>query len=133
MNAPERPLAALAVIALVEGVALVAYAAYDAVEGMRIGATGPGDVSNGPAIILQIALFALFGAGLVWVARGWWRRRRWARAPFLLAQLIALVVGVPLAQSGGSIERVAGAVMSIAALLGIVLVFTPGVTRAIEE
>jgi predicted Co/Zn/Cd cation transporter (cation efflux family) len=99
---------ALTLIAVVEGAVLMGYAVFDAVAAVRVGATGPRDVSNGPAILLQIVLFASFAAGMLWVARGWWTSRRWARAPFLLAQLIILLVGVPLAQSGGSVERYAG-------------------------
>ncbi len=109
------------------------YGIFDAVEAVRVGATGPADVSNGPAIALQIVIFLIFGAGLLWVARGWWGSRRWARAPFLLTQLIALVVGVPLAQAQGGTERVAGIVISLLALVGIALVFTPAVTRALTE
>lgn len=133
MSRPAAPLAALAVIALLQGLALVAYGIFDAVEAVRVGATGPADVSNGPAIALQIVIFLIFGAGLLWVARGWWGSRRWARAPFLLTQLIALVVGVPLAQAQGGTERVAGIVISLMALVGIALVFTPVVTRALTE
>jgi len=133
VSRPAAPLAALAVIALLQGLALVAYGIFDAVEAVRVGATGPADVSNGPAIALQIVIFLIFGAGLLWVARGWWGSRRWARAPFLLTQLIALVVGVPLAQAQGGTERVAGIVISLMALVGIALVFTPVVTRALTE
>lgn len=132
MSEPARPLIALAAISGIEGVALVGYAAFELIEAFRLGATGPADVSNVPAIILQIVLFALFGVGLLVVAPGWWGARRWARAPFLLAQLIALVVGVPLAQSSGGVERIVGAGIAVAALLGIVLVFTPAVTKAID-
>lgn len=133
VSRPAAPLTALAAIALLEGLALVAYAIFDAVEAVRVGATGPADVSNGPAIALQIIIFLVFGAGLLWVARGWWGSRRWARAPFLLTQLIALVVGVPLAQAQGGTERVVGIALSLVALVGIALVFTPAVTRALTE
>ena len=124
---------ALSLIALVEGVALLAYAAFDVVAAITVGATGPEDVSNAPAIVLQIALFAVFGGAMLWVARGWWFARRWARSPFLLAQLIVLVVGVPLAQSEGPIERYVGIGASLLAVLGIVLCFAPSVSRALEE
>lgn len=129
---PARAFAALAAIALIESVALLGYGLFDLVEAVRVGATGPADVSNGPAIVLQIILFAIFGGGMVWIARGWWRQRRWARAPFLLAQLLALVIGVPLAQAEGG-ERFVGIVLSLLALMGIVLAFTPAVTRALDE
>lgn len=133
MQERSRPLLALAAIAALEGIGLVAYAVYEIVQAVRIGATGPADVSSGPVILMEIALFALFGAGMLWVARGWLIPRRWARAPFLLAQIFGLVIGVPLAQATGSVERVAGIALSLIAVLGIVLVFTPAVMRALEE
>ena len=132
MPKPSPPLAALAVIALVEGLALVAYGVYALVEGLRLGATGPDQVSNVPAIALEVLLFALFGVGLVWLARGWWGARRWARAPFVLAQIIALLLGVPLAQADGT-ERVVGVAMSLVAVLGIVLVFTPHALHGLDS
>ncbi|MEI6361960.1 MAG: hypothetical protein WCP95_07475 [Actinomycetes bacterium] len=132
MPTSTRPLTALAAIALIEGLALLGYAVFLLVEGLRLGATGPAEVSNVPAIALQVALFAIFGAGLGWVTRGWWRGRRWARAPFLVAQLMALVIGIPLAQAEGS-ERWVGITFSLMAVLGIVLAFTPAVIRALDE
>jgi hypothetical protein len=130
---PERPFIALGLIAGIEGIGLLAYAAFDAIEGIRIGATGPAPVSSVPALILQIAILAAFGAGLVLVGTGWMRARRWARAPFLLAQLIALVIGAPLASAAGGVERTAGIVIILLAAIGIVLVFTPAVTRSLAE
>lgn len=133
-TALQRPVAVigLAVIAAVEGIALLAYAVFDTVEGLRQGATGPADVSNVPAIILLVAILLIFGLGLVWVARGWWRLRRSARAPFLLAQVLAVLVGYELAQSQGSVERTVGIAMALVAVVGIVLCFLPPVTRALE-
>lgn len=130
--APERPLVALAVIAGVEGLALCIYAIFDVVEAIRVGATGPSDVSNGPAILLQIVILAIFGIGLLAVAWGWWTSRRWARGPFILAQLFALVVGIPLAGSQGSIERWSGVALTAMAIVGIVVAMTPMVTRAVS-
>jgi hypothetical protein len=132
VTVPDRSFAALAVIALVEGAALVCYGLFDLVEALRVGVTGPADVSNLPALVLQIIIFLLFGLGLLWVSWGWWQVRRWARAPFLLAQLIALVVGIPLAQADGGVERWVGIVLSLMAVVGLVVVFTPAVTRRFE-
>lgn len=130
---PDRPFIVLAVIAGIEGTALLAYAVFEAIEGIRIGATGPAEVSSIPALLLQIVILALFGAGLVFVGSGWVKVRRWARAPFLLAQFIALVVGFPLASAVGEAERVAGIALVILAIIGIVLVFTPAVTKSLTE
>ena len=120
----SRVFVILAAIAGVEGLALLTYGAFEIVEAVRLGATGPAEVSSPAAITLQIVIFLLFGAGLVLVARGWLRRSRWVRGPFLLAQFIALVVGGPLAQASGSVERAVGIVILVLAVAGIVLTFT---------
>jgi hypothetical protein len=131
--APALPFVALAAIAALEGTALVGYAAFDLVEFARSGISGPSEVSNLPALILQVLIFLSFGVGLLAVGRGWWRVSRRARAPFLLAQLIALVVGFPLAQAAGSTERGVGIAIAAVALLGIAVSLAPAVNRALEE
>lgn len=130
---PSPPFLALSAAAALEGIALVGYATFDIVEFARSGISGPSEVSNLPALILQVLIFLSFGVGLLAVSRGWWRVNRRARAPFLLAQLIALVVGFPLAQAAGPTERVAGIVITGVALLGIAVSLAPAVSRALEE
>ena len=130
---PDRRFVVLGAIAGIEGTALLAYAVFEAIEGIRIGATGPAEVSSVPALALQIVILALFGAALLFVGSGWIKVRRWARAPFLLAQLITLVIGFPLASAVGSVERVAGISLVAIAIIGIVLVFSPAVTRSLTE
>lgn len=120
----SRVFGILAVIAGIEGLALLGYGAFEIVEAIRFGASGPAAVSSPAAIMLQIVIFLLFGAGLVLVARGWLRRSRWVRGPFLLTQFIALVIGVPLVQAAGSVERVVGILIVLLAVAGIVLTFT---------
>lgn len=124
---------AIAVIALVEAVGLIVYGAYEAVQGVLVGATGPAEVSNVPAITLQVVIFAVLGVGMLYVARGWHRRRRWARAPFVLAQLIGLLIGIPVAQTPGWGPRAAGLALAVVSLVGIILAFTPAATRALQE
>lgn len=133
VKAPDRVLVALALIALIQGLALIGYAVFDVVEAVRVGITGPEEVSNPPALLLLIAITAAFGVGLVLVARGWWQERRWARSPFILAQIIIGLIGYELSQSAGSVERTVGYVCVLVAILGLVLSFTPAVTRAIDE
>ena len=120
----SRVFGILAVIAGIEGLALLGYGAFEIVEAIRFGASGPAAVSSPAAIMLQIVIFLLFGAGLVLVTRGWLRRSRWVRGPFLLTQFIALVIGVPLVQAAGSVERVVGILIVLLAVTGIVLTFT---------
>ena len=129
---PGRAFVALALIAGAEGVVLMGYAIFDLVSVIRFGIRGPAEVSNAPGVTLQILIFALFGGGLAWVARGWWRQRRWARAPFLLGQLLALVVGVPLARAGGHVEQAAGIVIVLAAVAGGILALSKPVGRVLD-
>lgn len=124
---------ALAVIALIEGLALLGYAVFDVAELVRVGITGPEEVSNVPAVLLLIGVTAALGAGMVWVARGWWLVARWARSPFVLAQLIGGLIGYQLTQAVGSVERSVGFALFGLAVLGIVLAFTPPVLGALRE
>jgi hypothetical protein len=133
VTAPDRSLVALALIALIEGAALVAYAIFDVIEAVRVGLTGPEEVSNAPALVLLVVITAVLGLGLGWVARGWWLARSWARAPFILAQIIAALIGYDLAQSTGDVERVVGIAAIALAVVGLVLSFAPGVSRALGE
>lgn len=124
---------ALAIIAAVEGLALAGYAVFDLIGALVVGTTGPAEVSNASAMILQIAIFAIFGAGMLVVARGWVTVASWVRGPFVLAQLIALVVGVPLIGAAEATQQGVGVVITAMAVVGLVLVFTPGVTRTFAE
>lgn len=136
MRIPPPPrstaLRAAAVVAAIEGLAFLGYSGFVAVEALRVGTTGPAEVSNVPAIVLEVVIFAVFGAALLWAGHGLWRARRWARAPFLLAQVLALVVGIPLAQAADTLPRVAGIALTVLAVLGLVVSFAPGVTAELE-
>ena len=125
-------LRAAAVIAAIQGLAFLGYSGFVAVQAVRVGTSGPTEVSNVPAIVLEVVIFAVFGLALLWAGHGLWRARRWARAPFLLAQVLALVVGIPLAQAVDALPRVAGIVLTVLAVVGLVVSFAPGVTAELE-
>lgn len=130
MPRPVHPLLALlAAIAAIEGAALVAYAVFDIVQGFRVGLVGPPEVSNLPGLILQIVIFAALGIGLLLVARGWWGAKYGARAPFIVAQLLALVVGVPLVQATEAGPRWVGVALIVFGVVGIAAALLPPVTR----
>lgn len=132
MSRPTHPaLVLLAAIAGVEGVVLIGYAVYDIVEGLRVGLTGPQEVSNLPGLLLQILIFAVLGVASLAIAAGWWRAKYAARAPFIVGQLLALVVGFPLAQGMGTVQRAIGVAMVVVAVVGIAVALLPPVTRAI--
>lgn len=132
MPARTPAIVAVAAISAIEGLGLLGYAIYDIVQTLRLGVTGPEEVSNVPAVVLIIVILLLFGAGMLCVARGWWREERWARAPFLVAQILGVLVGWDLAQASGGSERIIGIAVIIVAAIGIVLAFLPAVARAIE-
>jgi len=133
VKAPDRILAVLALIAGIQGAALIGYAVFDVVEALRVGITGPEEVSNPMALLLLIAITAAFGAGMIAVAVGWWRALRWARSPFVMAQIIVALLGYELAQAEGSVERTVGIVAMVMAALGLVLSFAPATGRAIGD
>jgi hypothetical protein len=70
----------------VEGLAAVV-----ASIGFAVAAVAGTPHDRGTALVLA-ALLALYGAGVVLVARGLWRHQHWARTPALLVQFFALVV-----------------------------------------
>ena len=133
MPRPTRSFAALAAIAAVEGLGLVIYAIFDIIEAIRVGITGPADVSNPAALLLLIVIYLVFGVGLLLVARAWWQMRTWQRGAFVLTQVIALLVFFDLAKSVESLPRTVGLFILLLAVAGIVLVFTPGVLRVFRE
>lgn len=133
MPRPTRSFAALAAIAAIEGLGLVIYAIFDIIEAVRVGITGPADVSNPAALVLLIVIYLVFGVGLLLVARAWWQMRTWQRGAFVLTQVIALLVFFDLAKSVESLPRAVGLFILVLAVAGIVLVFTPGVLRVFRE
>jgi hypothetical protein len=115
------PLPVAALLVGLEGVGLVASGVADvvvALRGARAAYAVPGAV-----------LFVAFGLGLLAAAWGLRRRRRWARAPALVAQLLALPVGLSLVQSG---RTPLGVVLLVAAGLALGLLVSPGLGRELD-
>ena len=129
---PAPSLVVLAVISALQGLFFVGYAVYDIVQAFRVGLTGPAEVSNPAALLGLIAITAAIGVALLWVARGWWRVREWARAPFLVAQLVLGLIGYDLSQSQSSGPRLLGQVLIVVAVVGVVTCFLPSVRRALD-
>jgi len=126
----HRPLSItfLAGISAVQGVFFVVYAILITAGVLRFGLTGPEAVSKSAGVTLAVIIFLFFGAGLIATAWGWWQVKSWARSPFVLAQLLALVVGIPLMSATGTPEKAVGALVTIVAVMGGVVSLLPSTT-----
>jgi hypothetical protein len=124
-----RRLRLLGAISGVQGVFYLVYAVLVVVGIARFGLNGPSEVANTPGIIMEVVIFVVFGTGMIAVSWGWLTSKRWARAPFLLAQLLALVVSVPLIGATETLQRSVAILVTLAAIIGIFLAFTPRVTQ----
>jgi hypothetical protein len=113
----------------VQGVFYVVYAILIVVGVTRFGVSGPSEVANASGVTLEVVIFLFFGLGMLLVAGGWFAAKRWARAPFLLAQLLALVVSIPLIGATDTFQKWVAILITLAAIVGIFLAFTPAVTR----
>ncbi len=86
---------------------------------VRDGIQGPAAVASGQGVAMEIVVYLLFAAGMAAVAVGAWRGAGWAATPFLLAQLLALTVGLPMATGDEGGVRAAGILVALAAVAGI--------------
>lgn len=112
-----------------EGLVLTGYGVYIAVQFARFGLTGPAEVSNVPAVILEIVIFGGFGVALLVTARALWQARRIARAPAVFAQIIAVVVGGPLLGAAENSSRLAGVALVAVAIASVVALLSRSVTE----
>jgi hypothetical protein len=124
---PGRPgaLVAAAVIAVLEALALTAYAVGIGVSALQ----NPGSIAAPP---VEIAIYLVFAAGLLAIARGLWHRRAIARTPFAVAQLFGLVVGWTLTQGDGDLVHRIGYVVLGVSVVGIAVVMSPAVGEALD-
>ena len=125
-STPDRPTALLALVALVaaQGLGLAGLAVFFAVE------LAVATESSALRAVMAALLTLLGGLGLLLVARGLGRARRWARAPALVTQLLALPVAWGLVQGD---RWYVGAPLIGWALAVLVLLFTPAVAGVLED
>jgi lysylphosphatidylglycerol synthetase-like protein (DUF2156 family) len=123
----------LAALAAIEGIALMGYGVYIGIDGVRLGTTGPASVSNIPALVSLVVILLILGVGMLLIARGWWQVKRWARSPFVLAQLILALLGWEMAQGGVQPTYTVGMAALIVGIAGVVLAFVPPVSRALTS
>lgn len=105
----------LVAIVLLEAAVLVGFAVFYAVELMA----GNAETSPGGAAF-TLVLLAAFGVWLASAGIYLWRGRRWPRSAALVAQLFALVIGVPTLTSG---VVTLGLVIVVPALAALFLLF----------
>jgi hypothetical protein len=131
--APQEPgtvarpgaLVAAVVLAVLEGLAIAAYAVTIGVSALQ--------TSGSPAAPpVEIALYLIFAAGLLAIARGLWNRRSMARTPFAVAQLFGLVTGWTLTQGDGDLVHRLGYVVLAASVVGIALIMSPAVGESLD-
>lgn len=113
-----RSSAISAVSAAIQGTLLVGYAVSIGILALTRGVEGPAEVASSTGVAVEVVTFALLGGGALVVAYGRWGDRSWSNVPFVVLQLLALTVGVPMALGAGS-GVPAGALVSIAALVGL--------------
>lgn len=115
---PGLPAAITAVVAGLEALVLSGYAISIAVVALTQGVQGPEAVASPTGVAVESVVFALFGIGMGLIAIGRWRRAGWTSVPFVLAQLLALTVGIPLVTASGG-PRIAGVLTVLVALTGV--------------
>jgi hypothetical protein len=121
MADPVRPLVAIA------GLEAVAAAVLSVLIGLG---TAGSDLDVWIAVA-TVAMWVVIVGALALIWWGLFRRRSVARTPFLLAQAFALVVAWPLVNSDIAVDLVAGVVLAIVAVAGLVLGLRPAVREAL--
>ena len=124
-----RPYLLLALIAALEGIALLVNGAIAVVKAATDSSYGT-QGSGSSAIIIEVFIFAVLGIGLLLVAKGWFTMKRWARSPFILAQLIGLFGGGSMVLDSSASSKVPGLLLAVPAIIGLAVVFSPAMVRA---
>jgi hypothetical protein len=120
----------IAAVLAFEAVAIVGVAVYLVVN--LIAGTERGTETENT--VIEIVAFTVIGGLLLLLARGCLRARAWARAPVVLAQLIAFFgVGVNILQGDLWYRWVLGLPLTLGALAAAVLILTPAVTALLHE
>lgn len=113
-------------IAALEAVAVLAYTIGILVSG----AQNPTSVA---APFVEVVIYLLFVLGIVLVARGLWQRRRWARTPFVVVQLFGLVIAYTLFAGDGDATHAIGWAVGLVSAVGMVCVFLPQTSSALDQ
>lgn len=115
---------ALAIVVGVEaiGMVVVTLVLLLSIAGARAGSF---DLASGVALAVGTAIAA---AGLVLVALGILRSRKWTRPAALVWQLVQILVGVDAFQGAGARPDL-GTLLLVPGVIALILLFTPGVSQ----
>ncbi len=108
-----------AVVAAIEAVAIALFAIALGIASFNTRGT-----NTGASPVAEVVIYLLFAAGVGLIARGLWRRNRLARTPMVLAQVFGLI-SAWLFLEGDGVAKVAGVVIAVVCVLGIVLTVRP--------
>jgi hypothetical protein len=112
------------VIAAVEAVGVALTAIATAASGLRAG-------DELAFVVSGAVVYALFAAGLAAMLAGLARRRSWSRGPFVVVQMLTLVVAWDLAQQAAPMRWVGGG-LAVLAAGGLVLGLHPATRAALR-
>jgi hypothetical protein len=108
-----------AVVAAIEAVAIVVFTIA-----LGIASFDTRGTNTGASPVAEVVVYLLFAAGMGLIARGLWRRSRLARTPMVLAQVFGLI-SAWLFWEGDGVAVVAGVVIAVVCVVGIVLTVRP--------
>lgn len=116
-----------AVVAGFEAVALVVFAAALGIASFNTRGT-----NTGASPVAEVTVYLLFAVCMGLIARGLWRRSPFARTPMVLAQVFGLI-SAWLFIEGTGWAVVAGWVIVVVSVLGIVLTLRPAVGQELNS
>jgi hypothetical protein len=117
-------------LGIVQGAGLVVFTIAVAVS--AISSTGwRADVPAETVALAEVVTFGLFGLGMALTLRALHRGRRGSRAPYLLIQLFAIVVGDRFRTGDGAWPYV-GWILIASGVVGVALMFLPDSRAALD-
>lgn len=115
----------LALLTTAQGLIMLSYAAADLLVALINGAQEWG------AVWFLVVGLGLWGSGLLWVAHGLRRRRRWAFTPVVFTQLMFAVLAVSFFGGAATTARIVWALILVFAVVVLRLAFSGPVRDAL--
>ena len=113
------PARQVAVLAALEGLAIVVFAVA-----LGIASVNTRGTNTGASPVAEVIVYLCFAACMGLIARGLWRRSRFARTPMALAQVFGLI-SAWLFWEGTGAAVVAGVLLAAVSVLGLYLTLRP--------